>query len=106
MNAVHDAIGINLGARNAFCAYAGSVSPVMIPNRWGRASTPSAVGWNGDWVVGEANQFCATIDNNLRVFISSCLRVYLCQFRGILMSISRDTDKKKGRPLQIALFYR
>jgi molecular chaperone DnaK (HSP70) len=25
----------------------------MIPNRWGRTSTPSVVGWNGGWVVGE-----------------------------------------------------
>ena len=55
MNTV-DAVGINLGTRNAFCAYAGAdknISPVVIPNRWGRTSTPSIVAWDEDWLVGE-----------------------------------------------------
>jgi molecular chaperone DnaK (HSP70) len=48
------AIGIDLGTRNALCAYAGGDSrPVTIPNRWGRPSTPSVVGWDGGWAVGE-----------------------------------------------------
>jgi molecular chaperone DnaK (HSP70) len=46
-------IGIDLGTRNALCACMQEARPVMIPNRWGRASTPSVVGWNGDWIVGE-----------------------------------------------------
>ncbi len=47
------AIGIDLGTRNALCACLKNGNAVMIPNRWGRTSTPSVVGWNGDWVVGE-----------------------------------------------------
>ena len=48
------AIGIDLGTRSALCAYVGKDSrPVMIPNRWGRTSTPSVVGWDGDWVIGD-----------------------------------------------------
>ncbi|MDR2179767.1 MAG: Hsp70 family protein [Synergistaceae bacterium] len=46
-------IGIDLGTRNALCAYMNGVRPVMIPNRWGRISTPSVVGWDRGWVVGE-----------------------------------------------------
>lgn len=47
------AIGLDLGTRNALCACVRNGNAVMIPNRWGRISTPSVVGWNGDWVVGE-----------------------------------------------------
>jgi molecular chaperone DnaK (HSP70) len=48
-------IGIDLGTRNALCACVAEEDsrPVMIPNRWGRTSTPSVVGWDGGWVVGE-----------------------------------------------------
>ncbi|MDR1622282.1 MAG: Hsp70 family protein [Synergistaceae bacterium] len=46
-------IGIDLGTRNALCACMDGARPVMIPNRWGRTSTPSVVGWDGGWVVGE-----------------------------------------------------
>jgi molecular chaperone DnaK (HSP70) len=49
-------IGIDLGTRNALCFYAGAANgarAVMVPNRWGRMSTPSVVGWDGGWVVGE-----------------------------------------------------
>jgi molecular chaperone DnaK (HSP70) len=40
-------IGIDLGTRNARCAYVGKENnaiPVMVPNRWGAAATPSAAG--------------------------------------------------------------
>ncbi|MCL2010110.1 MAG: Hsp70 family protein [Synergistaceae bacterium] len=63
MKAALDAVGIDLGTCSALCAYANkadkadkadkNAAPVMIPNRWGRTSTPSVVGWDGDWVVGE-----------------------------------------------------
>ncbi|MDR1977308.1 MAG: Hsp70 family protein [Synergistaceae bacterium] len=46
-------IGIDLGTRNALCACMDGARPVMIPNRWGRTSTPSVVGWEGGWVVGD-----------------------------------------------------
>ncbi|MDR2136833.1 MAG: Hsp70 family protein [Synergistaceae bacterium] len=47
------AIGIDLVTRNALCACMKDARPVIIPNRWGRASTPSVVGWDKGWVVGE-----------------------------------------------------
>ena len=47
-------VGIDLGTRNALCACVDRDGrPVMIPNRWGHVSTPSVVGWNGNWIVGE-----------------------------------------------------
>jgi molecular chaperone DnaK (HSP70) len=46
-------IGIDLGTRNALCAAMDGGRPVVVPNRWGRASTPSVVGWEAGWVVGE-----------------------------------------------------
>ena len=66
MKTMFDAVGIDIGARNARCVYAGKSGktrkeekkgknsyPVIIPNRWGEISTPSFTGWDGDWVVGE-----------------------------------------------------
>ncbi len=48
------AVGIDLGTRNALCACVdGEGLPVMVPNRWGSTSTPSVVGWDGGWVIGE-----------------------------------------------------
>lgn len=47
-------IGIDLGTRSALCSFvdgAGAVVPVT--NRWGTLSTPSVVGWDGEWRVGE-----------------------------------------------------
>ena len=47
-------IGIDLGTRNAQCACIGADGrPVMIPNRRGSLTTPSVVGWDDGWVVGE-----------------------------------------------------
>ena len=47
-------IGIDLGTRNALAAFVdprGVVEPVK--NRWGGNVTPSVVGWDNGWVVGE-----------------------------------------------------
>ncbi|GHS86364.1 heat-shock protein Hsp70 [Synergistales bacterium] len=47
-------IGIDLGTRNALCAALDErARPVIIPNRRGKTSTPSVVGWNNEWVVGD-----------------------------------------------------
>jgi len=60
MKPIFDAIGIDIGTRNARCAYAGRAEkigknsqPVTIPNRWGKTSTSSFIGWDGDWLIGE-----------------------------------------------------
>ena len=47
-------IGIDLGTRNALCSYVNELGAVeAIRNRWGSLSTPSVVGWDGEWHVGE-----------------------------------------------------
>ena len=47
-------IGIDLGTRNALCSYVNELGAVeAIRNRWGSLSTPSVVGWDGKWRVGE-----------------------------------------------------
>ncbi len=47
-------IGIDLGTRSALCARVNELGAVeAIPNRWGSLSTPSVVGWDGEWRVGE-----------------------------------------------------
>ena len=47
-------IGIDLGTRGALCAYVNEDgAPEMVANRWGSLSTPSVVGWDGEWKVGE-----------------------------------------------------
>ena len=47
-------IGIDLGTRNALCSYVNELGSVeAIRNRWGSLSTPSVVGWDGEWHVGE-----------------------------------------------------
>ena len=56
MKAILDAVGIDLGTNSSKCAYVRADknnSPVIISNRWGRTSTPSIVGWDGGWAVGE-----------------------------------------------------
>ncbi|MDR3265907.1 MAG: Hsp70 family protein, partial [Synergistaceae bacterium] len=48
------AIGVDLGTRNALAACMDREGhPVVIPNRWGRLSMPSVVGWDDGWLVGE-----------------------------------------------------
>ena len=47
-------IGIDLGTRSALCACVNALGAAeVIPNRWGGLSTPSVVGWDGEWRVGE-----------------------------------------------------
>ncbi|GHV34086.1 heat-shock protein Hsp70 [Synergistales bacterium] len=47
-------IGIDLGTRNALCATLDErLRPVIIPNRRGNMSTPSVVGWDNGWAVGD-----------------------------------------------------
>ena len=47
-------VGIDLGTRNALCSYVNELGTVeSIRNRWGSLSTPSVVGWDGKWHVGE-----------------------------------------------------
>ena len=47
-------IGIDLGTRSALCSYVNELGAVeAIRNRWGSLSTPSVVGWDGKWRVGE-----------------------------------------------------
>ncbi|GHS98084.1 heat-shock protein Hsp70 [Synergistales bacterium] len=54
MNRDDAVIGIDLGTRNALCAVLDERKrPVIIPNRRGKTSTPSVVGWDNGWVVGD-----------------------------------------------------
>ncbi len=49
-----NSIGIDLGTRNALCAYVNDRGNYeIIPSRWGQLSTSSVVGWDGKWVTGE-----------------------------------------------------
>jgi len=72
MKAEFDAVGIDIGARNARCVYAGKAGktvknshPVVISNRWEKTATPSFTGWNDDWVVGEDAVRLFTSSSNL-----------------------------------------
>ena len=48
-------LGIDLGTRYALCAvFDGVQGPVVVPNRWGKRSTPSVTAWTGSgWTAGE-----------------------------------------------------
>ena len=54
INPMPVSIGIDLGTRGALCAYVNEAgTPEAVANRWGSLSTPSVVGWDGGWRVGE-----------------------------------------------------
>lgn len=48
------AVGIDLGTRHALAAFTDASGSVkLIPNRWGGTVTPSVIGWDNGWVVGD-----------------------------------------------------
>jgi molecular chaperone DnaK len=48
-------LGIDLGTRYALCAvFDDAQGPLVVPNRWGKRSTPSVTAWTGNgWTAGE-----------------------------------------------------